>query len=498
MPLGLSDRGMEELKSMFQAHFGCEPERMGRIMGSASNRSYYRMYSPVGTCIGVKGLDRLENEAFLTLAKHFRAKGLPVPEVYAESEDKMSYIQEDLGKVLLYELVDGVRKKGDEAPVTEAELEELLCRTIALLPKMQFEGAVGLDFNVCYPQPAFDRGMVMFDLNYFKYCFLKPSGLEFNEVKLQKDFETLADDLLAAEDGSVTFLYRDFTARNVMIRDGQPYFIDFQGGRRGPVYYDLASFVWQARAAYSDKLKDKLVDAYIAALRQYRDVDHEKFNIRLRLFILFRYLQVLGAYGFRGWTEHKAQFVVSIPLALSFLKRLISEPFRGMGAESLSERYPYLVRTLERMMELERFQCRSIEDGLLQVTVQSFSYKKGYPYDPSGNGGGYVFDCRSIHNPGRYDQYKMLTGMDEPVIGFLEDDGEIVGFLEHVYGVVDPHVETYAARGFTRLMVSFGCTGGQHRSVYCAEHLAEHLHKNYPGVRVRLIHREQGIDRILD
>ena len=466
-------------------------------MGSASNRSYYRMYSSAGTCIGVNGLDRMENEAFLTLARHFRSKGLPVPEVYAESDDRMSYIQEDLGRVLLYELVDGVRRKGPAAPVSEAELEELLCRTMSLLPKLQFEGAEGLDFSICYPQPAFDRSMVMFDLNYFKYCFLKTCGLEFNEVKLQKDFETLADDLLAADDHGDTFLYRDFTARNVMVRDGQPYFIDFQGGRKGPVYYDLASFVWQARAAYPDELKEKLVATYIESLKQYRDVDETEFNSRLRLFVLFRYLQVLGAYGFRGWTEHKSQFVVSIPLALAFLKRLISEPFRGMDHEALRERYPYLVETLERMLALERFQDKEEDDGVLEVTVMSFSYKKGYPYDPSGNGGGYVFDCRSIHNPGRYDQYKMLTGMDEPVIRFLEEDGEITGFLEHVYGVVGPHVETFAGRGFTRLMVGFGCTGGQHRSVYCAEHLAAYLAERYPDIRVRLVHREQKVDILM-
>ena len=408
----------------------------------------------------------------------------------------MSYIQEDLGRVLLYELVDGVRKKGAQAPVSEQELEDILCRTISILPKLQFEGADGLDFSVCYPQPAFDRGMVMFDLNYFKYCFLKTSGLEFNEVMLQKDFERFADDLMESEDDSATFLYRDFTARNVMVRDGEPYFIDFQGGRRGPVYYDLASFVWQARAAYPDGLKDRLVDTFIASLRKYRDVDEIEFNARLRLFILFRYLQVLGAYGFRGWTEHKAQFVVSIPLALASLRKLISEPFRGMMPETLNERYPYLMKTLERMMDLERFQDRPADDGVLQVTVQSFSFKKGYPYDPSGNGGGYVFDCRSIHNPGRYEQYKMLTGMDEPVISFLEEDGEILGFLDHVYGVVDPHVETFKGRGFTNLMVSFGCTGGQHRSVYCAEHLAAHLQDKYKDIRIRLIHREQGIERI--
>jgi hypothetical protein len=361
----------------------------------------------------------------------------------------------------------------------------LLCRTTGLLPKIQFEGARGLDFSVCYPQPSFDRKMVMFDLNYFKYCFLKPSGVEFNEVRLQEDFERFADELL--KDDSDTFLYRDFNARNVMVKDGNPYFIDFQGGRRGPIYYDVASFIWQARARYPERLKQKMLESYLESLASYVPVDRAFFEERLRLFRLFRMLQVLGAYGFRGLIEHKAQFVVSISPAMADLRKLLETPF----AE-----YPYLQEVLEKMASLERF-AGSCDDGKLEVKVYSFSFKKGIPQDMSGNGGGYVFDCRSIHNPGRYEPYKKLTGRDEPVIRFLEDDGEIIGFLEHVYGVVDPHVETYSRRGFTSLMVSFGCTGGQHRSVYCAEHLARHLAEKYPDVRVRLIHREQNISEVL-
>ena len=325
----------------------------------------------------------------------------------------------------------------------------------------------------------------MFDLNYFKYCFLKPSGLEFNEVRLQDDFERFADDLLQEESG--TFLYRDFNARNVMVRDGQPYFIDFQGGRRGPIYYDVASFIWQARARYPKWMKERMLESYLSALGQYMTVDRSNFDGRLRLFVLFRTLQVLGAYGFRGLVENKAQFVVSIPPAMEGLKELLSVPF---------EAYPYLDDLLRQMADMPKFASQE-SDGKLEVKVMSFSYKKGVPQDMSGNGGGYVFDCRSIHNPGRYEPYKKLTGRDEPVIRFLEDDGEIIGFLEHVYGVVDPHVETYSRRGFTSLMVSFGCTGGQHRSVYCAEHLARHLADKYPDIRVRLIHREQNISEVL-
>lgn len=474
---------MKRLSSLYSKYFGCCPETVSAITGSASNRSYYRLVSEAGRCIGVIGTDREENNAFVTLARHFSSKGIPVPEIYSVSDDGMVYIQEDLGGISLYDLLLSARK----GQTSWDEVEALLCRTMSLLPKIQYEGAEGFDFSICYPQPSFDRQNVMFDLNYFKYCFLKATGLEFNEVLLQQDFERLADDLLLHD--TDTFMYRDFNVRNVMVKEGRPYFIDFQGGRRGPVCYDVASFVWQARAAYDDDLKEKLVQSYVDALTAYAEVPSDTFKADLKLSRLFRLLQVLGAYGFRGWTEHKAAFVVSIPSAISNLKELLSE--------LPSDSYPYLMQVLKQLVRLPRFNQSTDGDGVLEVRVSSFSFKKGVPYDPSGNGGGYVFDCRSIHNPGRYEPYKKLTGMDEPVIRFLEDDGEIIGFLEHVYGVVDPHVATYAKRGFTSLMVSFGCTGGQHRSVYCAEHLAAHLSELYPDIRVRLIHREQGVDRYL-
>ncbi len=465
---------MKELIELFESCFGVSPEEICPITGSASNRRYYRLSSSdAGACIGVIGLDRAENHAFITLARHFRSKGLNVPSVLAVSEDEMCYIQEDLGSDILF----------------DKPSEELLCRTMSMLPRLQFEGAEGLDFSVCYPQPEFDLRMVMFDLNYFKYCFLKPSGLEFNEVLLQDDFERFALDLL---DGSVdvpTFMYRDFQPRNVMIRDGEPYFIDFQGGRRGPVYYDVASFVWHARSGFSAGLREKMLDSYIDALAAYVPVDRGQFMSLIRLFVLFRTLQVLGAYGFRGWSEHKANFVVSIAPAVKSLASLLAGESCG-DFTRIAGRYPYMYETLVRMTSLPRLAGRGLEEGVLTVTVSSFSFKKGIPEDPSGNGGGYVFDCRSIHNPGRYERYKKLTGRDEDVIRFLEDDGEITAFLEHVYGVVEPHVETYSRRGFTSLMVSFGCTGGQHRSVYCAEHLAARLSSKYPDLRIRLIHRE--------
>ena len=470
---------MERLNTLYSSVFHENPETVAPIAGSASNRKYFRISGAGHSCIGVIGTDVKENEAFLAIASQFRAKGIKVPEVLAVSEDRMAYLQVDLGDEILFDRLVKARKSGEGME----EVEQLLCNAMAALPKIQIEGAEGFDFSVCYPQPSFDLRMVMFDLNYFKYCFLKPSGLEFNEVRLQDDFEKFADALL--EESTETFLYRDFNARNVMVKDGEPYFIDFQGGRRGPVYYDVASFAWQARARFTQEQKEMMLKAYLESLSEYMPVDEARFRSRLRLFVLFRLLQVLGAYGFRGWVEHKANFVTSIPDAIAELKALAAEGF---------EDYPYMTEVLGQLAALPRFEQDASHEGVLEVKVYSFSFKKGVPYDPSGNGGGYVFDCRSIHNPGRYEPYKKLTGRDEPVIKFLEDDGEVLGFLEHVYGVVDPHVETYRKRGFTNLMVSFGCTGGQHRSVYCAEHLAAHLAQKYPDIRVRLIHREQGID----
>ena len=411
---------MERLQRLYESYYGCPPEKVLPIAGSASNRRYCRLTSEAGTCVGVVGTDIMENRAFLAIARHFRSKGISVPEVLAVSDDEMVYIQEDLGHDLLLSMYDKARKRGEDT----SAIEDMLCRTMALLPKIQFEGAEGLDFN----------------------------------------------------------------ARNVMISGDVPYFIDFQGGRRGPVYYDVASFVWQARAEYPEELQKRMVESYLGALSGYMTVSREEFNSRLRLFILFRLMQAMGAYGFRGWSEHKAKFVASIPAALKSLENLLGEPF---------EDYPYLMETLKKMIGLPRFAGLRSGDGRLEVKVYSFSFMNGMPEDPSGNGGGYVFDCRALNNPGRHIEYKYMTGMDEPVIRFLEDDGGVFGFLDHAYSVVDPHVEYFQTRGFTSLLVSFGCTGGQHRSVYCAEHMAEHLAARHPDIRVRLIHREQGVDRYL-
>ena len=502
---------MTPLESLFKKHFGSAPQKVQALCGSASHRRYFRLWGEGFSVIGVEGTDPDENRAFLTLDRHFASKGIRVPSVLAD--EGLCYLQEDLGGDSLFDVaVAGGRFD-----------EDLLCAAMAALPKIQVEGARGLDWSVCYPQPSFDGRMVDFDLNYFKYDYLKLTGAEFNEIRLQEDFDRLKADLLA--EPSDTFLYRDFNARNVMVKEGEPWFIDFQGGRRGPVYYDVASFVWQAKAAYPAALREKLVRAYMDALKAYMPVDEKHFRERLRLFVLFRQLQVLGCYGFRGLWEKKQYFADSIPFALQNLRELLPFPqypylsevlsalaapggtdtpepmatfgrVRGRGPQPVLEEHGEMGRT-EGAKRPEGAGV-SVPPGAeeLIVTIYSFSFKKGIPEDASGNGGGYVFDCRGTHNPGKYEEYKQLTGLDRPVIDFLEKDGEILRFLDGVYSVVDHHVKRFMERGFTHLQVSFGCTGGQHRSVYCAEHLAAHLVREF-GVKVHLIHRERGFCRCL-
>ena len=471
---------MDILEALFEGFSGSAPSSCVPLAASGSNRKYYRLTGEGLSVVGVIGTDPDENRAFMALSRHFRDKGLNVPEVLASSADSMAYIQTDLGDVRLYDAISAGREAGHYSP----EEERLLCRTVAMLPDFQWRGAEGLDFGICYPEPSFDSRLVMADLNYFKYCFLKTSLLEFNESRLQDDFEALCSALLAC--GGDCFLYRDFQARNVMLCDGVPYFIDFQGGRRGPAHYDLASFIWQARSAYPEELKEKMLCAYLdSARRHLPELDEEAFRRELDLFAIFRTLQVLGAYGFRGYVEKKSHFLESIPYAVDNLRVLLLRAGRE---------FPYLHSLLSRLVELPRYAHPS-GDGRLTVTIYSFSYRKGIPEDLSGNGGGYVFDCRSLNNPGRYEQYRSLTGMDAEVIRFIEEDAEVFSYLEHVYAVVDTHVEHYVGRGFTSLQLCFGCTGGRHRSVYCASRMAEHLVSAHKGIRVRLIHREQGFEK---
>lgn len=472
--------GKEALNYLYKEYVGSEPTGMEELPSSGSNRRYYRL-SGAKSLIGVVGTNLKENEAFIYMAKHFLSKGLSVPEVLSVSTDRMTYLQEDLGDMILFKAIESARKTlsyGEEE-------RRLLIKTIRKLPDIQFQGSVGMDFRYCYPTSEFDERSILWDLNYFKYCFLKATEVEFLEDKLEDDFQTMVAVLMRGK--SNTFMYRDFQSRNVMIKDGEPYFIDFQGGRKGPFYYDVASFLWQAKANYPDSLRQELLNEYIGALRKYKPVDPSYFHEQLRHFVLFRTLQVLGAYGFRGYFEKKPHFMQSVPFAIASLKKLLQEPY---------PEYPYLTEVLNRLVNLKQF-SDELQRHQLTVRVMSFAYKKGIPNDASGNGGGYVFDCRAVNNPGKYERFKPFTGRDEQVIKFLEDDGEITKFLEHAYSLVDASVQRYKERGFTNLMVCFGCTGGQHRSVYSAEHLARHINDKF-NVKVELVHRELNLEQVFN
>ena len=501
---------MERISQLFRQVTGHEPHSINLLTGAGSNRKYFRVCGDGQCFIAVIGTNREENCAFVSLSNVFKQYNLPVPKVIATSDDGMVYLQEDLGDLSLYSRIAEGRKK--EGEYSEKEIE-IIAKSIRQLPAFQFLPIVHQEarsiFAQCYPQSEMDRMSIFFDLNYFKYCFLKLKEIEFNEYKLQHDFEALADALL--EDEEDTFLYRDFQSRNIMLKDGEPYFIDFQGGRKGPIYYDVASFLWQSSANFSEGLRERLIDEYLQALQPYKQTTKEAFIPKLHLFVLFRILQVLGAYGYRGLWEKKEYFINSIPLAISNLK---AELLIGT-----CNAYPYLKEVCEAIISQNDNDEKSREDIAkkkervasyltndntylsnsqtpLTVRVFSFAFKHGIPADESGNGGGYVFDCRSTHNPGRYEEYKPLTGLDQPVIDFLETDGEILDFLSNVYKIVDFHVNRFMERGFANMQISFGCTGGRHRSVYSAQHVAEHIHQKF-GVKVILCHREQNITQVL-
>lgn len=459
------------VRKLFVDKYGAEPLSIVKLNGAGSNRVYYRLHGDGFSVIAVVGTSFEENRAFVALADAFAKSGVDAPEVLAVSDDGLCYLQTDLGDTTLFESMKQSRENGCFA---EDDVR-LLCNVMSVLPCIQYEVPRHFDFSLCYPMSDFNERTIKWDLNYFKYCFLKGVGIEFNESLLEDEFDKLTALLLSDNDD--VFLYRDFQSRNVMVFDGKPFFIDFQGGRRGPVYYDVASFVGQARACYTADVVERMIDAYLAALAEYKTICRDEFMKRLSLFRVFRLLQNLGTYGYRGLFERKKAFVEIIPKAVEQLREL-------MGC--FTSDFPYIASLVNEIAVLPMFVAGDLKE--LTVDVMSFSYRRGIPDDNSGNGGGFVFDCRAIHNPGRYEPYKKLTGMDAPVIEFLEKESNIAEFLENAYAMVDNMVDTYMKRGFTHVQVCCGCTGGQHRSVYSAEHIARHVADKF-GVKVVVTHK---------
>ena len=468
----------EELMKLYERVYG-KCEEIAELKGGGSSREYYRLREEGKTAVGVCGKEPIENETFIRLSGMLRANGVKVPEVLAKSQDIKYYLIEDLGDTDLLSLLHGEQKMRFARKALECLID------FQLLPEDEWKDIVG------YP-PLGER-LVKWDLNYFKYDFLKPFGIEFDEEKLEDDFELLGRELLSKETAS-GLMYRDFQSRNIMVKDGELWFIDFQGARKGPMVYDAVSFVWQAKAPFSHEERENLGRYYIEKLksRGLKDCPSEKDLLRMAV---FRTLQVLGAYGFRGLIERKKHFIESIPMAIANL--------RYLSENGTLDEYPELKGISEKLgcrMESEKSSfCNMGETGdsgvkrSLKVSVCSFSYKKGYPENVSGNGGGFIFDCRAIHNPGRYEEYKHLTGKDTEVIEFLENTGEADEFIGNALRIVRPSVKRYLKRGFTSLQVGFGCTGGQHRSVYCAEKFAKAIKDEFPEVEVEISHREQDL-----
>ncbi len=472
----MNKKNHREIIDLYRKRFSEEVVQDEILSPSGSYREYIRLKSYHYQAVGTWNEDEKENRAFIEFSGKLRQAGISVPEIYNHELSKGIYLQEDLGDLTLFQFLSDTR-------TTEGFSQKIVGfyrKVVRELPKIQIIAGKNINYDFCYPRKYFDRQSMMWDLNYFKYYFLKLAKVPFNEQLLEDDFETFTDHLLNTD--SSFFMFRDFQSRNIMIKDGEPWFIDYQGGRQGPLQYDLASLLFDGKADIPQDVREELIEVYLDELNKIQKVDSKTFMKHFYGFVLIRIMQAMGAYGFRGFYEKKEHFLKSIPFALENLKIVLNK------AEFPKE-MPELIRVLKSLPLSEHLQKIAPQETNLTVLITSFSYKKGIPADSSGNGGGFVFDCRALNNPGKYEEYKSLNGKDKAVIDFIEKDGEAEIFLNHVFVLVDRSVEKYTERNFTHLMVSFGCTGGQHRSVYSAERMASHLRAKYL-INVVLHHNE--------
>jgi aminoglycoside/choline kinase family phosphotransferase len=469
---------MDILKQLFERHFHAPASQVKPLQGElgGSGRKIIRLSNDQFSAIGILYDVLEENVAFLEFSRHFRRHGLSVPEIYGEDLSQGAYLEEDLGGTTLFEFLSRNRTGENIAP----QVVEAYRKVIAVLPRFQVEAGRDLNYKVCYPRSSFDRQSVAWDLNYFKYYFLRLAGIPFNEQALEDDFDRLTEFLLSAP--HEYFLYRDFQSRNIMWRDGQPFFLDYQGGRKGALQYDVASLLYDAKADLPPELRQQLLDHYLETLSGFINVDRQKFMRYYYAYVYVRIMQALGAYGFRGFYERKAHFLQSVPYALKNLRWLLHNVTLPIALPTLTEAF-------NSMLGSGKLQNLAADAENLVVRIFSFSFHRGWPKDDTGNGGGFVFDGRSLPNPGREERFKALTGRDVPVIEYLNQQESVHQFMAGVLSLVDASVSEYQRRGFKNLMVSFGCTGGQHRSVYLAEQLAKRL-RGRSGVEVLLRHRE--------
>ncbi len=473
---------MDVLRRLFEQHFHVPAEAVESLQGQlgGSGRSIMRLTGGGYRAIGIQYGVHEENVAFLEFSRHFHKLGLPVPEIYGDALNEGAYLEEDLGDTTLFEFLSANRSGETIAP----DVVDAYRRAIAVLPRFQVEADRELNYKVCYPRASFDRQSIAWDLNYFKYYFLRLAGISFNEQALEHDFTRLTKFLLTARHDY--FLYRDFQSRNIMLCDGEPHFLDYQGGRKGALQYDIASLLFDGKADLSPALREKLLEHYLDCLAQYIDVDRPAWMEHYYGYVYVRIMQALGAYGFRGFYERKPHFLQSVPYALKNLRWLAHNV-------QLPVALPALMDAFQAMIASEKLEAIAGPVGSgLQVSIFSFSYHGEAPKDESGNGGGFVFDARSLPNPGREERFKTQTGKDAEVIAYLNEQKSVQQYFANAQAMVDASVAAYLARGFKHLMVSFGCTGGQHRSVYLAEQMARHLSAtNGVGVTVRHISLEK-------
>jgi aminoglycoside/choline kinase family phosphotransferase len=464
------------LSQLFIQWSGNEPDTIVPLPPSGSERKYFRFTHGEKSAIGAWNPVVEENEAFFYFSKHFYEKGLHVPELYGVDPSKEAYLIEDLGNTSLFSLVENNKHRTSFPD----DLVELYRKSLMELVRFQVVADKDLDYSYCYPHSSFDARSMKWDLNYFKYYFLK-LHVPFHEGRLEDDFDTLVDFLCEAE--SNYFMYRDFQSRNIFIKDNKPYFIDYQGGRKGPLQYDVASLLFQVKADLPFDLRETLLDDYISELSKHISINKEGFKKHYYGFVLMRLLQVLGAYGFRGLIEKKPHFLASIPFALKNLNWWLDKIQIGTDM-------PELLTTLRSLTALKQYQFSEPvkEPKNLTVSIRSFSYKQGIPVDNTGNGGGFVFDCRALPNPGREERYRAFNGKDQVIVDYLKDEPAVRQFLDGTEKVVSQSVENYLERGFNSLSVAFGCTGGQHRSVYCAETMAVWLREKYREIVVSIEH----------
>jgi len=473
---------LDLIKNTFKNWHGKKADFIQKLPQTASYREYYRISYDGNSIMAVLNEDTKENEAFLSFSKTFKQLNLNVPAVLFEDIQNNVYFLEDLGDKTLYSLIYEKKHNWNSSP----ELVEIYKRLLGELLKFQITADKKIDYKVCYPRAKFDLQSILWDLNYFKYNFLKLGRISFDEQLLENDFQKFASFVASAN--SDYFLYRDFQSRNIMLKDDLIYFIDYQGGRKGALQYDVASLLYDAKAEIPHNIREELLQHYLSILESDYGLSKKEFLKFYYAFVLIRIMQAMGAYGFRGIFEKKVHLIKSILPASNNLKYLLEN-------NKLDFDIPHLHQVFENIIngnEFKKYEDRILPNDKLTVTITSFSYKREIPIDLADNGGGFIFDCRGINNPGRHLEYKLLTGLDEDVIHFFKNKSNVDGYLTSVYPLVDFTIEKYLERNFKNLMVNFGCTGGQHRSVYCAQNMFEHLKTKY-DVNVTLNHIELGI-----